>query len=316
MTVDVKRVRLEDADLEDAISSLTRYARGFFLPDAQGRAAQDRAARDWAAQDWAAQDWANVELKLAHCLRVFQEAKAIVAKEGLARDAARAALWAALFHDIGRFPQYARYTTFNDRKSEDHGRLGARILKQSAFLSSLEPQLQKVVLAAVVLHNRRFLPLGLPERFAVPAKVVRDADKLDIFAVMLTHLRPGALANHVVTLGLRDDSLSYTKEILVQVRQGCLVDYTKMVWINDFRLLLCSWIYDLNFASSRNTLLERGHLDELLAHLPETEEIRQVARKVRVDLKAMVGVRSGQELGSRSQEPEFRIKQIDEPFAF
>lgn len=282
MTADVKLTRLGDVDLEGAIPVLTRYARGFFLPDAQGWAVQGRSV-----QEWADRDWANVELKLGHCLRVFQEAKAIVAREGFAGDLARAALWASLFHDIGRFPQYARYATFDDRKSEDHGRLGARILKQSAFLSPLKPQLRKVVLAAVILHNRRFLPPGLPERFAVPAKVVRDADKLDIFTVMQAHLRPGAPVNRVVTLDLNDDSSSYSKEILVQVLQGRLVDYAKMTWVNDFRLLLCSWIYDLNFTSSRNTLWERGILDELLAPLPDTKEIRQVARKVRMDLKTM-----------------------------
>ena len=273
MTAHTRQADLEDADLERSLPALARYAGAFFPPDAQGRA--------------------NMELKLEHCLRVFQEAEAIAAGEGLAEDPAKAALWAALFHDIGRFAQYARHATFDDRKSEDHARLGVRILKQHSFLDPLEPRLRKVVLAAVTLHNRRFLPPGLPDPFAVPAKVVRDADKLDIFAVILAHLRPGAPANHVVTLGLRDDPSAYTREVVAQVMRGRLADYAKMVWINDFRLLMCSWIYDLNFATSRNAVLERGILDELLAPLPDTEEIRQLAWKVRADLKAMVDTRPG-----------------------
>jgi len=30
-----------------------------------------------------------------------------------------------------------------------------------------------------------------------------------------------------------------------------------MIWINDFKLLLCSWIYDLNFPVSRQIVQEK-----------------------------------------------------------
>lgn len=259
----------EGNELDQAVQELTEYAHGFFPADAHDRA--------------------NMALKLDHCLHVFREAGSILAREKVFPDQARVALWAALFHDIGRFPQYAGYATFDDRKSVDHGKMGVRVLKQQGFLRPLGPSLQKDVLVAVILHNRRFLPPGLPSRFAVPAKVVRDADKLDIFSVMLAHLRPGAPVNHVVTLGLRDDPSAYTSEIVAQIMQGCLADYGRMVWINDFRLLLCSWVYDLNFAAARRTVMERGVLDDLLSALPDTPDIRRAARKVRADLEAMAG---------------------------
>ncbi|HDQ41015.1 MAG TPA: HD domain-containing protein [Desulfonatronum sp.] len=256
-----------DADLKDAVQSLGRYARDFFLPVGRDRV--------------------NMFLKLDHCLRVFREAGAIAASEGLTGEMGRTAVWAALFHDIGRFPQYARYATFDDRKSVNHGRLGVRVLKQRGFLRFLDQELQKIVLAAVILHNCRFLPPGLPDRFAVPTKVVRDADKLDIFAVMLAHLRPDAAVNHVVTLGLCDNPAACSPEIVSQIMRGCLADYTKMVWLNDFRLLLCSWIYDLNFTTSRKMVLERGYVEKLLAPLPDTPDIRLAAKKVRADLRAL-----------------------------
>ncbi len=255
-----------DVGLDSAAAALKRYARSFLPPDAQGQT--------------------NIILKLDHCLRVFQEAQAIVQGETMAEDVARTALWAALFHDIGRFPQYARFASFDDRKSTNHARLGVRVLKQEDLLHELPPPQQKAVLSAVILHNRRFLPPGLPEHMAVPAKVVRDADKLDILAVMLAHLRPDAPKNNVVTLGLRDDPAAYTPAIIDQIMAGRLADYADMVWFNDFRLLLCSWIYDLYFATSRRTLLERGFVEKLLAALPDTANIRQAAAKIRMDLTA------------------------------
>lgn len=254
------------AGLDPAAAALKRYARSFLPPDARGQT--------------------NIILKLDHCLRVFQEAQAIVQGERMAADAARTALWAALFHDIGRFPQYARFATFDDRKSTNHARLGVRVLKQEGLLRELALPRQKAVLTAVILHNRRFLPPGLPKHMAVPAKVVRDADKLDILTVMLAHLRPGAPENNVVTLGLQNDPAAYTPAIIDQIMAGQLADYADMVWFNDFRLLLCSWIYDLYFATSRRTLQARGFVEELLAELPNTANIRRAAAKIRGDLAA------------------------------
>ena len=222
------------------------------------------------------QDRANMALKLDHCLRVYQEAEALVLEEGLQPWTTRIALQAALFHDVGRFPQYAAYKTFDDRKSVDHGRLGVRVLKQHGLLKSLDERERKAVCVAVILHNKRFLPPGLPDWAAAPARVVRDADKLDIFLVMLEHFRPDARNNPVVTLGLRDEPDVCTNTLVEQVLAGKLGDYAEMRTLNDFRLLLCSWVYDLNFPASKRAVRQRGYIDELLADLPDTPQIRAV----------------------------------------
>lgn len=247
-------------DMEAPVLALVDFAREHFPADAQ--------------------DQANMALKLDHCLRVFQEAETITAREGFGPDAVRRSLWAALFHDVGRFPQYAAHKTFDDRKSTDHGRLGVRTLKRRGLLNSLGEKDGKIVQAAVVLHNKRFLPPGLPDWVAIPARVVRDADKLDIFQVMLDHLRPGVKNNPVVTLGLRDDPDVCTDALVEQILAGNLGDYVRMRTLNDFRLLLCSWVYDLNFPASRQAVHERGYLEELLDELPDRPKIRQVREAV------------------------------------
>ncbi|WP_051822476.1 HD domain-containing protein [Desulfonatronum thiodismutans] len=247
-------------DMEAPVLALVGFAREHFSPDAQDRA--------------------NMALKLDHCLRVFQEAETITIREGLQPDATRRSLWAALFHDVGRFPQYATHKTFDDRKSTDHGSLGVRTLKRRGLLAALDEHDRKAVLAAVILHNKRFLPPDLPDWAAVPARVVRDADKLDIFQVMIEHLRPGARNNPVVTLGLHDEPAVCTDALVEQILAGKLGDYARMRTLNDFRLLLCSWVYDLNFPASRQAVEERGHLNELLDDLPDLQKIRRVRETV------------------------------------
>jgi hypothetical protein len=62
----------------------------------------------------------------------------------------------------------------------------------------------------------------------------------------------------------------YNEDLVQQILDGELGDYALMRTLNDFRLLLCSWVYDLNFPATRKAVLERGYLDELLSGLPDT----------------------------------------------
>jgi hypothetical protein len=192
---------------------------------------------------------------------------------------------AALLHDVGRFPQYARYRTFHDQMSVNHAYQGVLTLKQHQVLKDLPDSAGKLVLGAVALHNRRVLPQGLPPDLRCITQVVRDADKLDIFGVMLAHFKPTEPHNKVVNLELKPHRDNYTPAILARVYSREMVNYQDMVWVNDFKLLLCSWIYDLNYRVSRGIVKERGYLEKLLGYLPSTPEFSRLGRQVQEDLE-------------------------------
>jgi hypothetical protein len=158
-------------------------------------------------------------------------------------------------------------------------------LKQQGVLEDLPGSARKLVLGGVALHNRRFLPPGLPGELQSLTRVVRDADKLDIFAVMLSHFNPGTPHNKVVNLELKPDPDRYTLAILAQVLKRDMVNYLEMVWVNDFKLLLCSWVYDLNYGVSRRIMRERGYLEKLLGYLPRSPEFARLGQQLREDLE-------------------------------
>ncbi len=229
-------------------------------------------------------DVGNVQLKIDHSLRVLELAQRLTAALALPPELTALAHLAALFHDIGRFPQYARYHTFHDQKSVNHGLQGVLTLKKHRVLAALPAAAQKLVLAAVGLHNRRVLPMGLAPVARSLTGIVRDADKLDIFAVMLTHFAPEAPPNKVVNLGLKVHPDNYTPAILAAVQQRQMVNYQDMVWVNDFKLLLCSWLYHLNFRRSREIVQERGYLERLFAYLPKKQAFVRLQRQLAADL--------------------------------
>lgn len=231
-------------------------------------------------------DVGNVDIKINHSRRVLALARRLTGSLPLPPELQEVTHLAALFHDIGRFPQYARYQTFYDQKSVNHGLQGVRTLKEHGVLAALPAAAQKLVLAAVGLHNRRTLPAGLAPVARYITGIIRDADKLDIFAVMLAHFHPDAPPNKVVNLGLKVHPTNYTPAILTAVRQRHMVNYLDMVWVNDFKLLLCSWLYDLNIPVSRAIVRERGYVEQLFAYLPAAPEFVSLRRQVARDLAA------------------------------
>jgi len=231
-------------------------------------------------------DVANVQLKIDHTMRVLEFARQMAAAQNNGAGLTKLAELAALFHDVGRFPQYARYRTFHDQMSVNHAYEGVVTLKEHRVLEDLPGAARRLVLGAMALHNRRSLPRGLPKELKDLTSVLRDADKLDIFQVMLAHFKPGVKHNKVVNLELKPDPNKYTQELLARVLQRQMVNYLDLAWVNDFKLLLCSWIYDLNYGVSREIVRERGYLEELLDYLPQNPEFERLGQQLRQDLAA------------------------------
>ncbi|MFP5223230.1 MAG: HD domain-containing protein [Acidobacteriota bacterium] len=226
------------------------------------------------------EDDAHIELKREHSFKVLAEARAITPTLDLSPELSRAAHLAALYHDAGRFPQYRTYKTFRDAQSADHAHLGVRSLRGHAALSDLDTGMRALVLGAVVLHNRRELPRGIPDELSLVTRIVRDSDKLDIIRIMLDHLRPDGKVSDVVMLHVEDDPERYTSAIVAQIEAGRIGDYALMRYRNDFTLLLLSWVFDLSFRAARRAFLERGHLDELCGLLPRTPELTRIGDRI------------------------------------
>lgn len=219
-----------------------------------------------------------LDLKYRHSLLVFSNSQHIVQSEGLHGVIGRSALLAALYHDVGRFPQVVRWHTFLDAKSENHAYLGVKVLKKNKMLADEPKEIQKYVLMAIALHNRYSVPEKLPELFQLITYIVRDSDKLDILRVMAEHVNapnPTKEGGEVV-LGVKDEPEKWSQNVAEKVLQGKIPGYKNMVYINDFRMLLGSWLNDLHFAAARKQMAESGHVEAVLSGLPDAPALRPV----------------------------------------
>lgn len=217
----------------------------------------------------------NIRLKIDHTLRVLNYSKILSEASPMNGQLRAVTHLAALYHDIGRFFQYEHFRTFNDRESANHAILGVRVLHAKAMLDDLPVKQRRLVYGAVAMHNRKTLPPKTPSPLKAICDVVRDSDKLDIYPVMIKHLEDKC-PNSVVVMGTRPHPDRYTPALLEELMQGKICDYGKLTWTNDFKLLIASWAFDLNFSKSYTILRECGYLDRIFATLPATKVFREL----------------------------------------
>lgn len=238
-------------------------------------------------------DQKNILLKEEHTGKVCANILEIASALNLDAERTAEAEVVALFHDVGRFPQYRQYKTFRDSISVNHAALGARVLIENKVLAALPETQQQLIIRAVMLHNVFTIPAGLDEETLLFLRMIRDADKLDIWRVfieyydMQDHDRPKAAA-----LGL-PDLPEYSSEVLESLVRKEMVHLSSLRTLNDFRLLQLAWIFDLNFERSLQLVRERSYIDKVSASLPKTEDVTSAVDSVREYIDAKLAGRSG-----------------------
>ncbi len=218
----------------------------------------------------------NVRLKEDHTRRVCENVISIGRELGLGDGALLLAETTALFHDIGRFEQFRIYRTFNDTFSENHALLSVRVLEDHGILKRLPREECDIVMRSVRYHNVHSLPRDEPPDILFHARLLRDADKLDIFFVVTDYYtKRHHAANPAVELDLPDVP-EYSPRIIEDILNGRCTDGNNLQTYNDMKLFELSWVFDINFSPTLRRLRDNGYIDRIIDVLPDTEEIRLV----------------------------------------
>ncbi|MCI0469252.1 MAG: HD domain-containing protein, partial [Nitrospirae bacterium] len=180
----------------------------------------------------------------------------------------------ALFHDVGRFPQYAKYKTFKDSASVNHGELGAAILIEQGVIKRLPSDEQSIIYDAVKFHNALKLPDLKNSESIKYLKLIRDADKLDIWRIFAEQYETDE-DNRASAAGLGlADTNEYSDEVIACLYDNKIALLSRLKTLNDFKLTQLSWVYDINFKISLMLFLERGYLERIGGSLPQTTKIK------------------------------------------
>lgn len=222
----------------------------------------------------------NISLKQIHTHRVLGRTVQLAQRLGIDTPLRCRAETAALLHDCGRFEQYRRYRSFRDDGTLDHGTLGVEIVDELRLLEGYEPEARRDILFAVENHNKMELPAP-PSRTALEVtKIVRDADRMDIFRVIAEQLENGDDSKgNTIFWGLEDRN-EMCDPVYEAVRSGRPVDRGNIRTRTDFLCMVLSWVYLMNYSESLLITAESGILSRLTNHLPDTEKGREIRSEI------------------------------------
>ena len=235
----------------------------------------------------------NINIKKEHTIRVCSEIIDIAESLDLSREELRLAEAIALLHDVGRFEQYDRYGTFSDFNSVNHAVLGIKILRENNMLKNIDQSTRKIILCAIFHHNRVELPRRTIEACLFFTKLLRDADKLDIWRV-LTENYSNKNKSRIESLDLGlPDTPEISDKVCQELVAGRPIKAEHLKSLNDLKLLLMGWVYDVNFQRTFQLIRERGYLEMLRDVLPQSGRIVKIYSLLRSHLEQRCGIPSG-----------------------
>ncbi len=160
-----------------------------------------------------------------------------------------------LFHDIGRFPQYQQYQSFDDHKTIDHGDLGYDILKRD-FINqfALDDEEKEILLLSTKNHNKYAVDKNIKGKALDICNITRDADKLDILNLF---------SSHVISKGLLEGDLTISKRC-----HESFINHQQIVWTDvkthaDHILVYLGFIWDFNYPESYRIIKERKYFETI-----------------------------------------------------
>lgn len=235
------------------------------------------------------EDQRNIMLKIEHTKNVCMNIAEIAKGASLDDNPARMAGAIALFHDIGRFPQYAKYRTFRDAISTNHGLLGAKTLIDNKVLERVPEDEKQLILQTVRFHNAFAIPAAFNGDSVLFLKLIRDADKVDIFRIFIEYYKSPEDERASATAFGVPDTPEYSGAMLSCVLNRKVASYSNIKTENDFRLMKLSWIYDMHFNESIRLLQQRDYVNHIINMLPDTDEIRAAVSTLRAYMTERLG---------------------------
>lgn len=226
----------------------------------------------------------NVKIcrKIEHSYRVIEVAEQIAKTLKLEEVDLELAKLIGLLHDIGRFEQIRIYDTFSDKDSIDHADLGVKILFEDGLIRKFieDDKYDNIIYKAIKNHNKYAIEDGLDEKKLLHAKIIRDADKTDIYEVYIRDIESNenAIFNY--------DNISKEKisdKVLEVVKEHKLVDRYYTVNEADRYVAALAFIFDFNFKKGLELVKESKYITKLINRVRtenNEEEMEVIERNI------------------------------------
>ena len=201
----------------------------------------------------------NIKRKQQHSLRVMEISSIIAKKLNLTHEQVEVATLIGLLHDISRFEQYKQYKTYVDLKSFDHGDYGVVILKKDIRKYIETDKFDQIIFKAIKNHNKFKIEEGLTDEEEIFAKIIRDADKIDIL-YEATGIFWKDIKNEIEKSTISDEALEqFNKETTIKNKKNIQIENKVDIVIRTMAL-----IFDLNYKTSFEIIKKEDYINKII----------------------------------------------------
>ena len=205
------------------------------------------------------------EIKRVHSQNVESIGHTLVTELNWNSDYALLGTAASLLHDVGRFSQFRDYGTLYDASSVDHGDRGYDELKRFFPKELADEDGYNAIIESVRWHNKKKLTKDIDNIYLPFCKLVRDADKIDVYRLVQDHIVNGRIDE---LLPRHKISAPLSEQVLIEIEERGSASYKNISSLADFLLLQVTWLLDINFAASMKKLDELGAVEKIIEQLP------------------------------------------------
>lgn len=180
-----------------------------------------------------------IKSKYNHSYRVMKLCEKYAKELGWNESDIELAKIIGLLHDFGRFEQYKVYKCFKDRDTIDHADYSVEQLFDKGLITNYTDREDdyEVIKFAIKNHNKLSIPKCNDEKMIRFAKLIRDADKVDIMYVLGYGKEIKEKAKEEVI----------SNEILEYIKNHKLIPHTIPKNYNERIVVQFAFTFDLNY---------------------------------------------------------------------
>lgn len=177
------------------------------------------------------------------------------------------------FHDIGRFEQIRIANTFSDKESKiNHSQMGVTVLFENNFIRRFidDTCYDEIIKTSIRNHNKSSYCIdfdNLSEKEALFTKIIRDADKLDIFYT-ITDLNRSM--ESIFWYPNNWDTKEINPDIIHCFEKNHYIDYSQINNNADVIPTYYAYVFDLYFPITLHLIEEHKYLDIFTQRIYDT----------------------------------------------
>ena len=204
----------------------------------------------------------DINYKFRHSYRVYELCNKISKKLNLSDEDVLLVSVIGLLHDIGRFEQLKEFSTYSD-VNLDHAEFGAKLLFDEGLINKfkIDNKYYDIIKFSIRNHNKYKIEETNDYRKSMFAKILRDADKIDI-------IKASIIYDDYDISECENDISKKIERSFMNNKQSKIGDVQND---NDEVILLLAFLFDINYSASLKIIKDENLVEKFYFKIKNKE---------------------------------------------